>query len=91
MSQELIATALVRFVSASEVGIKSVLLKPVIFGLVHNEPFAGFVTDLTLTHTGIDRFHGIDERIAVEGYVDAIGFYAEVMRRAASNKTGESK
>jgi acetylornithine deacetylase/succinyl-diaminopimelate desuccinylase-like protein len=41
--------------------------------------------------TDLDRFHGIDERIAVKGYADAIGFYAEVMRRAASNQTGGSK
>ena len=38
---------------------------------------------IVVTAEDLDRFHGIDERIAVKGYVDAIDFYAEVMRRAS--------
>ena len=46
---------------------------------------------IAVTSEDLNRFHGIDERIAVEGYADAIGFYAEVMRRAASKQTGGSE
>jgi carboxypeptidase PM20D1 len=38
---------------------------------------------IVVTAEDLDRFHGIDERIAVKGYVDAINFYAEVMRRSS--------
>lgn len=46
---------------------------------------------IAVTAEDLDRFHGIDERIAVKGYAHAIGFYAEVMRRAASKQTGVSE
>jgi len=38
---------------------------------------------IVVTAEDLSRFHGIDERIAVNGYVDAINFYAEVMRRSS--------
>ena len=38
---------------------------------------------IVVTAEDLDRFHGVDERIAVKGYADAINFYAEVMRRSS--------
>ena len=38
---------------------------------------------IVVTAEDLDRFHGIDERIAVKGYVDAVNFYAEVMRQSS--------
>ncbi len=35
----------------------------------------------------VARFHGIDERITIAGYADAISFYAELIRRAAWSAT----
>ena len=35
--------AVVFFASATELAVKSALLKPVVYGLVHNEPLAAFV------------------------------------------------
>jgi carboxypeptidase PM20D1 len=40
---------------------------------------------ISVTAEDVARFHGIDERISVQGYADVISFYAEVMRRAASS------
>ena len=41
---------------ATEVGLKSALLKPVVHGLVHNEAAAEVVADLTLRQYRFDRF-----------------------------------
>ena len=37
---------------AIEVGLKVVLLKPVIYGLVHNESFAGIIADTVMAQSG---------------------------------------
>lgn len=55
--------ALVLSVTAAEVGLKSVLLKPVIHGLVHNNAVAALVADLAVTHSGLDRFKAILRKI----------------------------
>jgi hypothetical protein len=55
--------ALILFVTAAEVGLKSALLKPVIHGLVHNNAVAELVAELAITHTGFDRFKGILRKI----------------------------
>ncbi len=51
--------ALVPFTTAAEVGLKSVLLKPVIYGLVHNNAVAGLVAELVMGHMGYKRFEDI--------------------------------
>jgi hypothetical protein len=48
--------ALVFATTSIELSIKTVLLKPIVFGLVHTEAVAELVTDLTIEHTGMDRF-----------------------------------
>ncbi len=41
---------------ATEVILKSLLLKPVVFGLVHTESLAELVSNMLIKQTGIDRF-----------------------------------
>jgi len=48
--------ALVFAATASELAVKTVLLKPIVFGLVHTEGLASFITDLSTQHTGMERF-----------------------------------
>jgi len=44
---------------AVEVGIKKVLLMPIVFGLVHTESIASLVADLTLSYTSLDRLRNL--------------------------------
>lgn len=37
---------------------------------------------IVLTPQSLDRIHGVDERIAVDNYLDAVRFYAQFMREA---------
>lgn len=70
--------AVVFFASATELAIKSALLKPVVYGLVHNEPLAAFVADLTIKHVGIDKFRDLLLGILAEyGRIDLNVFYIE--------------
>jgi hypothetical protein len=41
---------------AMEVGLKSVLLKPIVYGLVHAESVASLITDLAVSQTSMDRY-----------------------------------
>lgn len=41
---------------AAEVGLKFVLLKPVVYGLVHSDSAATLITELAVRHTQMDRF-----------------------------------
>ena len=75
--------ALVFAATAMELGIKVVLLKPIVFGLVHTEALASFITDLTTQHTGMVRFHGLlTEVLKHFGGVDLKTF-----KRTGSNRT----
>lgn len=75
--------ALVFAVTATELAVKTVLLKPIVFGLVHTEELASFITDLTTQHTGMDRFQLIlTEILARFGGVDL-----KVFKRTDSAKT----
>lgn len=55
--------ALVLFTAAIEVALKTTVLKPVIYGLVHNESIADLVSDLVVKTNGLDRFKDILSRI----------------------------
>jgi hypothetical protein len=48
--------ALVFFVSAIELLLKATLLKPVVYGLVHDENFADIIVRHTLGQSGFDRY-----------------------------------
>jgi hypothetical protein len=51
--------ALVFAATATELAVKTVLLKPIIFGLVHTEELASFIAEMTTKQMGIDRFQGL--------------------------------
>lgn len=72
--------ALVFGASAVEVCLKQALFRPVVHGLVHSEPAAVVIAELSLQHTGIDRFSRLmlvvlAERLQVDlrGYVHTGG------------------
>lgn len=68
---------------AIEVGLKSTLLKPLVYGLVHASSIAELIANLTLSHTGVDRFQDLLFRILKEhGKVDLDDY-----KRPKSNKT----
>ena len=62
--------ALVFAVTATELAVKTVLLKPLVSGLVHTEAVASLVTDLTVQQTGWDRLQPLIEILAKVGGVD---------------------
>ncbi len=75
--------ALVFVVTAAELVWKRVLLEPIVFGLVHTEGLASFVTELTTKHTGMDRFKKLLTAILTEfGGVDLMEY-----KRPDSSKT----
>ena len=75
--------ALVFATTAVELAIKVVLLKPIVFGLVHTEGFATFITELTTQHTGMERFQALLAEILSQfGGVDL-----KTLNRANSAKT----
>jgi hypothetical protein len=51
--------ALIFAATATELGIKVVLLQPIVFGLVHTDRLAELITDLATQHTGTDRFQAL--------------------------------
>lgn len=70
--------ATVLFTTAIELGLKVALLKPVIYGLVHNESVADLVSDLAIKHNGFDRFKPILARVLAEyGGIDFNAFTIE--------------
>lgn len=75
--------ALVFAVTATELTVKNVLLKPIISGLVHNEDLASFIADLTTHHTGMDRFHKLLTQILAQYG----GFQLRTFKRTGSVKT----
>jgi len=75
--------ALIFAVTATELTVKNVLLKPIISGLVHNEALASFIADLTTQHAGMDRFH----KLLAEILAQYGGFQLRTFKRAGSAKT----
>ncbi len=68
---------------AMEVGLKATLLKPIVYGLVHTESVAALITDLTISHMGMDRYRRLLSHVLQEqGGVDLDSF-----KRFGSNKT----
>ena len=51
--------AVVFFSAAIELALKSALLKPVVYGLVHNESLAVLVAELAVKHVGIDKLRDL--------------------------------
>jgi hypothetical protein len=63
------SAAAVLFTTAIELGLKVTLLKPVIYGLVHNESVADLVSDLAVKQNGLDRFKPLLSRLLAQ-YAD---------------------
>jgi len=49
--------ALVMYTTAIELFLKSALLKPVLFGMVHNENIAGLIVDSSIGQSGFSRYN----------------------------------
>lgn len=75
--------ALLFAVTATELTVKNVLLKPIISGLVHTEDLAAFIADLTTTHAGVDRFHKLLTGILAQYG----GVELKTFKRNSSSKT----
>jgi hypothetical protein len=75
--------ALIFAVTATELKVKNVLLKPIISGLVHSEDLASFIADLTTKHSGMDRF----QNLLTEILSQFGGFELKTFKRADSAKT----
>jgi hypothetical protein len=58
--------ALVLATTSSEIVISQGILRPMVFGLVHNESVANVVADTVLAHRGINRFKELLIAIASE-------------------------
>lgn len=65
----------VLFTTSIEVGLKVLLLKPVIYGLVHNHSVADLISDLAVKNNGIDRFRPLLGKLLSEyGNIDSNEF-----------------
>lgn len=65
------SAALVLATTSIEVGLKVTLLKPVVYGLVHNESVADLISDLVVKHNGFDRFKALLARVVFDyGHID---------------------
>jgi len=67
---------------AVEVGLKTTLLKPIVYGLVHAESVAGLVTDLAASHAGMDRYR----KLLLELLQQYGGVDLDTFKRSGSNK-----
>ena len=60
------SASLVLYTTAIELGLKTALLKPVIYGLVHNESVADLISDLVVRQNGFDRFKPLLAQVVSE-------------------------
>lgn len=51
--------ALIRATTASELGVKNLLLRPIVYGLVHSESLAGAISELAMAHHAVDRYRDL--------------------------------
>jgi hypothetical protein len=68
---------------AMEVGLKEILLKPIVFGLVHVASFASLVTNLVMSHHSMDRY----KDLLLQILRDHGGVDLQIYRRSSSVKT----
>ena len=72
------SASLVLFTTVIELGLKTALLRPIIYGLVHNESVADLISDLVVRQNGFDRFKPLLARIISEyGGIDFNAFTIE--------------
>jgi hypothetical protein len=68
---------------AMEVGLKSILLKPIVYGLVHAESVAALITDLVVSHTGMERYR----KLLLQLLQEHGGVNLDSYRRQGSNRS----
>ena len=68
---------------AMEVSLKAILLKPIVYGLVHTDSVASLITNLALAHTGMDRY----KKLLLHLLRDHSGVDLDTFTRSGSNKT----
>ena len=61
-----VAPTFVFYVATLELMLKAVVLKPVVYGLVHNDALAGLVAEHALGQTGFERYRGLLSRIVLD-------------------------
>lgn len=76
------SAALIFFVSAIEILLKATLLKPVIYGLIHNEDLADVIVKNTLGQSGFNRYEGLLSKI----FQEQAGVKLSSVNRESSNK-----
>lgn len=76
------SAALVFAASATELFLKSSLLRPVVYGLIHNESLAELVVAAALSQTGLMRY----EKLLTKLFVELAGIELATLRRKAAGK-----
>jgi hypothetical protein len=75
---------------AIEVGLKVVLLKPIVHGLVHSESAAGLIAELSIGHTSVDKFRNLLFQLLLEhGGIDLKNFCREGSKEKLWEEMGE--
>ena len=59
LEQKRYSPALVFYVTAIELLLKATLLRPVLYGLIHNEGLAEIMTNYLLSQTGVERYENL--------------------------------
>lgn len=68
---------------ATETGLKAVVLKPFVHGLVHSTSTADFVSDLAMGHVALDRFR----ELLFQLLHDQAGLYFRQFKRQGASDT----
>lgn len=76
------AAALVFSASATELFLKSSLLRPVVYGLVHNEALAELVVAAALSQAGFMRY----EKLLAKLFAELVGVELSTLRRKSDTK-----
>jgi hypothetical protein len=66
---------------AIEIFLKASLLKPAVYGLIHNEPLAEIIVDTSLSQTGFSRY----EKLLSKLFIELVGIDVKKIRRFGSN------
>lgn len=53
------AATLVRATTAAELGVKNLLLRPIVHGLVHSESLASAISQMVMSHQAVDRYEDL--------------------------------
>lgn len=74
------SAALIFFTSAIEICLKASILKPIVYGLVHNEKLAEAIVESALGQSGFDRYKALISKI----YTELVGLDINEFKRAGS-------